>query len=1164
MNKVVVVADASLKPLPLPKKACTNRKQQQLSGFVPQQQLHKYECWVPLDYSVAQLTQDVVRFWHLSPSKHYHLRAESDKPLAGDWRLDFLSVRDEDDEPTTFTLKKAQRTNDDHCLLKSSTTASHSLKSSFAVRPATWTLDSASSALQSPAAAPETSYQLNAIDPFWIQEKLFELFLFYALQNTNGKAPLWVTCYQFKSLLQKASAKTGTISKTTGVKYTTGKLKNTGKKLEFDTRVLLAFKGAVPNSSGGAGATFDEFLDALVDVASFMFPRLSSKELAFEMLTTKFVIPQYERERYSGGASTLSWTQMNALLATQSVNALVQRFAKPIGDLAASFSSTIGGARYYRGLQFHEFAKFVFDIKPKSFAVNGTELCDVFIRCCHMELREQYSDTTTLASLYFSTSASNGISGSNSINSSPLSSSSSFDERSKNMTRTGNAGGNFTTHGGNTSSSSATTECGGALEIVCGKMMSVFAYLALITMPPLAKMKDQLHKANFAAMHQLTSATSSTSTSNLLAVLSVKAFLHHIANHLSTKNAGHAKKNAAFVLACAHFLHEFHKMHQEDSMADYLSELSHEIRALLIKQEVATRETVKKAQSNAVPDERDPYNDEASVPTKKLQADEGFDFSLDWGNGDDADEDEDTEDDDELTSGADSMDDRLLTSLDPELLRAMREREREELAAMLNEGDEIYSFLASELQRHALLNKRIDDTDTVSQMLDMWVAAGQKYTQVISHVEEMKSHAAATEVLNVKAGFLQRFGCSLYVFARQLLTSTTKVYAYEEFFSVTNARVYGIKSAFWDDSGSVFTTDLTMETLSLASGKLTLACTEYIDELNLKLDENGCEDDSLRQAGNDYGDHIDEALVVNRAGTSTVIYERYLDCLLHRAACLGAYGDLLAHNTRCVRDYELGCLLEEELEGSHTGGRATPVGGSKALWEEYHSASVLSKTSSPGQFYREASRICRFIATHSSHGKTRCPLFRVHHELSMMQFKLATHLPRGCVAEKKLLEEALVNLAICLELQRKTTHEAELGSLSQKKEYISAILVLRHKFFQPEGLSNSSAAKVQGHRHQQQHSSDEDLIAPFYRFVLAAAFRDFDEAKAGVLTQQNLSQLNQACGRSDVSESAMQWLLLNFDHQGNALTERGLLQYFCWIAEAGENIAGARMCVHPS
>lgn len=1139
MNKVVVVADASLKPhAHQSKKVCASRPQQPDGVFNHHQRQHlgKYECWVPLDYSVAQLTQDVIRYWHLPPSKHYELHyAEGDKPLGGEWRLDFLSTRDDaSDEPAIFTL--------------SSTIASRSLKGSPAVRPATWALDTTAAALQSPSLASATNHQITntVADPFWIQEKLFEIFLFYALQNMNGKVPLWVTCYQFKSLLQKATAKTGTFSNKTS-KSNAKKKPTGGHKLEFDTRVLLAFKGAVPNSSGGAGANFDEFLDALVDVASFLFPKISSKELAFETLTTKFVIPQYEREQYSGGASSLSWTQMDVLLASQSANELIKRFTKPIGDLAASFSSTIGGARYHRGLQFHEFTKFVFDIKPKSFAVNANELCDVFIRCCRVELREQYSDTTTLASLYFSTSASHGTTNgsSSTSNSTMLSSSSSFDERSKSMTRIGNVGGNLTTHGGNTSSS-AMTECGGALEIMCTKMMSVFTYLALITMPPLAKMKDQLHKANFATMDPLTTGIYSNRSNNL-AALSVKAFLHHIANHLSGKSSNHTKENAAFALARVHFLHEFHKMHQEDAMADYLSELSHEIRALLIKQEAATREALKKSQSS-VPDERELKNGGSYVPQAQLQAGEGFDVSLDWGKDGDDDDDDDTENDDEMTSEADSMDDKLLTSLDPELLKAMRKRELDELTALLNEGDEIYSFIASELQRHALLNKRIDDTDTVSQMLDMWVAAGQKYAQVITHVESMKS--AAAQAGPVKAGFLQHFGCSLYVFARQLLTSTTKVYAYEELFSVTNARVYGVQTAFWDDSGSVFTTDLATETLSLASGKLTTACAEYIDQLGSRMDDrDGSEHGASRiHAGDENTDLDDGDLTVS----SATIYDKYLECLFHRATCLSAYGDILAHNSRCVRDYELGCVLEEELEGLHTGGNATPVGGDKSICEEYHSVAVLSKSSLPGHFYREVNRIYQFIATHATQSTTRCPLVRVHHELSMTQFKVATHLPRGCVAEKKLLEEALVNLAICQELQRKTSSDTELATLSQKKEYISAILVLRHKFFQPEGPPHSGSAKNQGHRPQlQQHSSDEDLIAPFYRFVLAAAFRDFDETNSGVLSQQNLSQLNKACGRGEVSESAMHWLLLNFDHQGDTLTERGLLQYFCWIAEAG-------------
>lgn len=1077
MNKVIVIADESLKN--------HRRKRPGGGGSTDRQRMQpenafcrRYESWVPLDYSVAQLKHDVARYWQLKPSSRYQLFGCDDELLLGEWRLDFLGQ-----QPMTFTLKKAGWSghNDNAATRSTSRIFTSTAPPSCAIINTT----------------SFTSTRDKQEDPFWVQEKLFELFLFHALQNVNGKV-LWITCYQFKNLLQRATAKSA---------FQTKK----AHKLDFDTRVVLAFKSSAPNSTG-AGANFDEFLDAMVDVACFMFPKVSSKELAFERLTTKYVIPMYELElEYTGGASSLSWNQMDELLAKQKVHTVIQRFAKTIGDLAASYSTTIGGSRSYRGLQFHDFSKFVQDIKPKSMSMSANELCKVFLRCCRAELSHQHSESTAFASLRFS--------GSNTASSST----GGFEhERKKTRARNATSGGIFTTHG--SSGSDASTNSGGALEIMCAKMMGVFGYLALIAVPQLVKMKDQLHQADFSTMH----------LSSTLALQSVKAFLHHIANHLSGKSFHHSRKNASFALARIHFLQEFHKLHQEDSMEDYLSSLSEEIRELTHRRS-NNNEQVKNAPENH-PEEAD----DDLAQQDKGDADERLDLLLDWGVGKDGDGSDDSDDDDENgTLSGDSVD-TPLTSLDPHTLRALRERELADLTSVLDEGDEIYSFLASELQRHVLEKRVVEDTDTVPQMLDIWVAAGQKYAHVLSHVDPSPQ---------VKAAFLQRFGCSLYVFAIQLLKSTTKVYRYEEFFYLTNARVYGVKTDFWDDSDAVFTTDLAMETLSLASGKLLHACLEFASQ----LPSSRLNDDSDSENGNLQVEGTDEE--EDPPQSASTLYEKYIECLLHRANCLSAYGDILAHNSPCIKDYELGCALEEELENLHTDQERLPVDSSTAA-ELYRSTSTLSKTSTPGQFYREANRMYRFAALHSK-GSQRFPLHRVHHALSMTQFKLATHLPRGCVAEKKLLEEALVNLAIC---QKSQAPEAvDMHPLVQQKEYISAILVLRHKFFQPEGPPNRSSTRAHPPRPSDRKQHSEATIAPFYRFVLAAAFKDFDAENDGVLSQQDLSLLNKACRRSSVSDTVMQWLLGNFDHQNNGLTEEGLLEYFCWVAEAGKTTPWTRI-----
>lgn len=1135
MHKVVVVADTSLRrPLRSPKNG------RAALGSTPHQEtpFPDFEGWVPLDYTVAQLKQDVARHWHLQPSK-CQVYDHCDSLLDPHMLLE--SVVGEDATPMLpLTLKKASRPY---------------ASSSPGLSWSTWSrnTDPASTLPEEEAAhSADRSGGSRGIphrfDPFWVRENLFELFLFYALQNASGKA-LWITSYQFKSLLQRAISSRSRRSASpvsTKSSLKSSRHRSRGAKamdphrVDFDTRVLLAFRGAVANSGSGAGANFDEFLDALVDVAGIVFPKAASRATAFEKLTTKFVIPQYESEQYAGGTSALSWTQMDVLLSKPVARVLIQRFAKAVGDLAASYSTTIGGSRACRGLQFHELSKLLHELKLKSLAVSSSELCSVFVRCCRLELSRQYSDATTLASLYFSSASS--ASDVRSRGTDVLAKSS--DRFSKSSARTGSAGGIFTTHGGGSRCSSTTTDMGGALEIMCTKVMDVLGYVALMAAPPLAKMKDGLRSADFASL-QL-----DKSSSDKLVLLSVKAFLQHIANHLSGKSANQqhhqqyhyrhpTKHSAAFELASVQFLQEFQRLHHEDGMADYLSELPYEIRKL-----ASSRQQRGAGESCSYDDAP---TDPALDTLAGTKANKGLNIRLDWdGVGSDgiaSDSDSDSESTDEST----------ITPIDPQLLQTLRLRELEDLREVLDGGDEIYSFLASELQRCALIGRRIDDTDTVAQMLDMWVAAGQKYAQAIAHIDSMTSVPSSSEQVpfpNIlargKAAFLLRFGSSLFVFATQLLNSTTRVYAYERMFSVTNARVYSVSADCWSDAGSAFTTDLATESLSLASSKLTSACKEFAALLERAPESiSGCE------AAEDYAEL--QAPAINKdqrspqvsGGGECAEYAKYVECLFLRASCLIAYGDILAHNKPCVRDYELGCLIEEELEGFHSGGSATS--DSDHGFPAYHSTSMLSKTSSSGQFYSEANRILCFIQAQTHHQSTARTAHKVHLALAMTQFKLATHLPRGCVAEKKLLEEALAHLAIC---HKNDAVGAEgSGTIADKKGYINAIHILRQRFFQPEVESApKQAPEAAGSLHA---SQVEELISPFYRFILAAAFKDFDPQSSGVLTQQQLSGLNTACSRSCVTESTMRWLLLNFDHQGDGLTEKGLLQYFCWIAEAG-------------
>ncbi|KAF4323933.1 hypothetical protein BBO99_00002352 [Phytophthora kernoviae] len=255
-----------------------------------------------------------------------------------------------------------------------------------------------------------------------------------------------------------------------------------------------------------------------------------------------------------------------------------------------------------------------------------------------------------------------------------------------------------------------------------------------------------------------------------------------------------------------------------------------------------------------------------------------------------------------------------IRQINPHALAEQKKRELEQLTALSNEADEIYAFLAGELQRHAL-SKRSDDPDTVPHMLDVWVSAGEKYSDVITHVE-------ASPLLRAK--FLARFGRSLYVFASQVLKSTTKVYNYEELFYMTNARVYMVDSDLWRDSSALFTLDLAMETLSLASGKLTQASEELSALITATRSNDSQSEDGDDVSSVGSGDD-DEVLA------ASALYDRYLFCLYLRANCLTTYGDVLAHYPIAF------CEIIDLLTAKHTGAHNISIFSGDCMYPRKHS-----------------------------------------------------------------------------------------------------------------------------------------------------------------------------------------------------------------------------------
>ncbi|KAL4171694.1 hypothetical protein KRP22_009784 [Phytophthora ramorum] len=968
--------------------------------------LQKFISWIPFDYLVDQLKQDMGRYWQLKTTKY-----ELCDPL-GNVLPDDKPLESSNFYPAVLQLRRRERT--------------------------------------VPMTANTTSCSTSATDPFWIHDQLFDLFVFNALQNRQSST-LRITSFQFKQILQKATSKTVYQQK---------------KKLLFDKRVTLAFRGAQPNPSssgnGGAGANFDEFLDALVDVASFMNPKELSKESSLEKLATEHIIPYHETEQCSGGTDTLSWDQIEDLMTRDKVKWVTQRFTKSIGDLATSYSPNVGLAHHRCILGYHEFQKFVRDVIPTTVPISSTEVCKVFMRYCR---KEQVYDMEVTA-----------------------------------VAESSVQGPEYSPVKEEVSASNTLPRLGApVLEITCTKMIDAIGYIALFAVPRLVKAKKKLppNCANIAPTTKL-------------GIQSLKALLHHMSNNLGAKGGTFVRKNAEFNRARVHFLLEFNKMHREDSLTDYQSEC-----AALLK----THRTQQPQQTTTY---TPPSTNQDQEPAKPDDMD--FDAEFSWNLS--AAQSFDTEGSayDSESSETSPVPRGSVRQVDPQVLMEQRKRELEQLNALSNEADEIYAFLAGELQRHALA-KRSDGSDTVPHMLDVWVSAGEKYSDVINRVETSSQ---------LRATFLARFGRSLYVFASQVLKSTTKVYNYEELFYVTNARVYSTSSDLWRDGSTLFTLDLAMETLSLASGKLTQA-SEELSALVTSARENdphSGSDDDVSSTGSDGGEFGEDS----EAWTASALFDKYLSCLYLRANCLAAYADVIAHNKKVSADYELACRFEEAK-------RSDEKYTTRDVF--FKSTTVLSKLSSPGEFYWEAKKLYRFLLQHSKGGHN-FSRSRLLHNMAMVQFKLATQLPRGCDPEKQLLDNSLVNLDACEQLQDLVV---EPSALREKRSYIRAILAARRKFFLAE-----TPADGDNRDEQQEH---EEVIAPFYRFVLAAAFGEFDSDKKGVVLHPELSLLSKACGHSAVSAESLQWLLENFDHVDNGLTERGVLQYFCWLAEGGIEIVVA-------
>jgi hypothetical protein len=163
-----------------------------------------YSTWIPLEYQLDQLHIDVMRYWQLDSTKYELCDMKGNILLHGEKKVESaLDIRRQ-----LILRKRLTKTmiSPEKCALLNNTNAFGFIgeNNTFTFLTNNNNTEEDSNENQSPDQFEKDS---NKKDPFWIQEKLFDLFLSYALQNMNGKV-LWITGYQFKNLLQKATADT--------------------------------------------------------------------------------------------------------------------------------------------------------------------------------------------------------------------------------------------------------------------------------------------------------------------------------------------------------------------------------------------------------------------------------------------------------------------------------------------------------------------------------------------------------------------------------------------------------------------------------------------------------------------------------------------------------------------------------------------------------------------------------------------------------------------------------------------------------------------------------------------------------------------------------------------------------------------------------------------
>jgi hypothetical protein len=531
------------------------------------------------------------------------------------------------------------------------------------------------------------------------------------------------------------------------------------RKLEFETSVELALKRSMSSNRRGEASvglgviTFDGFLDALVTVARLLFPKARPDESAFEQLLRQHLVPFLFTEQQMGKGYP-SWSTINKLMTGKRIEEVVQRLGKPITDLAETYSSTPSTLGRAKSLTFHDFRQFMCDLKPKELHVTTAELCKIFLHFFQLGA-SAIDDGVAVPSM-------------------------------SDLVGTG-------------CSSWDVEDQDSPLMLSCKSIMSPLGAIAWLAMNRLINAKRLSLMSS-----QFTIGTGQPPSGKMRASV-LKSLFHHIALHLRDRSSIFTVKSAAHSLARQRFLLEFERMHREDNLEDYQHEF---LRFFQQQGKQPKQQKQQKQQQNHQTDITTPSVQQLMTPDAiSTPSDSSDEFAF-------------LDEVSAVFEECEFIKDSELNSSEPvsaeqqtpAALQQVHPKHDPTLYGLIracNEADEMYAFLASELLQHSMEKRDINGDRMVEPMLDVWAAAGEKYSQMIAQLQ----YPTKPTITHRTADAFARWGISLEIFAVQVLKHTTTVYEYEALFGIINPRVFSIVSKLWSEISSLFAADLALESL---------------------------------------------------------------------------------------------------------------------------------------------------------------------------------------------------------------------------------------------------------------------------------------------------------------------------------------------------------------